>query len=130
MRPKGLDAEVYAVAMVDPLSHHELRSPGDDRRVCVRLLYNSWAMCKEDKVCPFSHLFLFLYPSNPGSRVTAICAQSRSETLNYKDHFHTMEDRIELGNANCKLFLGQGWCDNNMVFGVLPLSAQKWQYFH
>ena len=47
----------------------------------------------------FSYLFLFPFPSDPGSRVTALCAQSRAEALNYKDHFHTMEDRIELANA-------------------------------
>lgn len=34
-----------------------------------------------------------------------------------------MEEGTELGNADFNLHLGQGWCGNIRLFGVLAVSA-------
>ena len=62
LRPKGLDLEDYAEAMVDSVTAHKPKSPKIDTRVCVSLLYNAWAMCKDNKASPF----LISFPHLPG----------------------------------------------------------------
>ncbi|KAG6995608.1 hypothetical protein G7Y79_00043g078920 [Physcia stellaris] len=78
LRPKGLDLEDHAEAMVDSVTGGGPKSSAKiDTRVCVSLLYNAWAMCKDNKASSFSHLF----PSPPRASYPFTRVDLKSQTI-------------------------------------------------